>query len=624
VNWESFAFLKLKTFLAISIILLLCTACCVDLPWAPTPTPTLTPTPTPEPKVLAVCMLDEPDSLYIYGTDSPAAQHVCQAIYDGPLDSLTYAHQPVVLAGLPSMVDGSGAVLKTATVQEGSRVLAASGEVVALSPGVTVEDAAGQRVVFDGTPIQMQFMVVVFTLQPGLAWSDGAPLTADDSVYAFELAADPATPTDKYIVERTSGYRADDDHTVVWVGVPGYRDPFYYLNFWHPLPRHAWGDLSAADLLSAEVSVRQPLGWGPFVLQEWVAGDHITVVRNPAYSRASEGLPRLDVVTFRFIPDPIVLAEELLAGRCDVVTHESAGAVRAALPDGFPQIQTLSTYDSRWELLAFGISPSEGYDRPDFFEDVRVRQGIALCIDRQAIVDQAMEPPGRILDSFVPPEHPFYAGSALKAWGYDPPAGQSLLAGAGWYDGDGDGVRESHGIPGIADGAPFRVSYRTTDDPMRVQTAQLVQGYLAACGIQVDVEVVTSDTLFAPGPEGVVFGRRFDLAQFSWRATADPLCDLFLSSQMPDVDRWERPNVAGFLDDEYDAACLAALEVFPDSAEYASRQAEAQRIFSERLPVLPLFQRPKVTLARTSVVGLVPDPTQDSELWNVELLDLRP
>jgi peptide/nickel transport system substrate-binding protein len=568
-------------------------------------------------------MLDEPDSLYIYGTDSPAARHVWQAIYDGPLDSRTYAHQSVILTGLPNLADGSASI-QTVSVQAGQRVRAASGEVIELAPGIVIENSSGQRVAFDGIAVLMQQMVVTFTLQAGLTWSDGAPLTADDSVYAFELAADPVTPIDKYAVEHTAEYRAMDVGTVVWRGVPGFLDHFYYLNFWHPLPRHAWGDLSAADLLNAEVPTRRPLGWGPFVLQEWVAGDHITVVRNPAYFRAPEGFPRLDVVTFRFIPDPIVLAEELLAGRCDVVTHESTDAVRAALPDEFPQIQTLSTYDSRWELLAFGISPSAGYDRPDFFEDVRVRQGIALCIDRQAVVDQVMEPPGRILDSFVPPEHPFYAGSASKAWGYDPPAGQSLLAGAGWYDGDGDGVRESHGIPGIADSAPFWVSYRTTDDPVRVQTAQLVQGYLAACGIQVDVEVVTSDTLFAPGPEGAVFGRRFDLAQFSWRATADPLCDLFLSSQMPDVERWDRPNVAGFLDDEYDMACLSALEAFPGSVEYASGHAKAQRVFSERLPVLPLFQRPKVTLARTSVVGLVPDPTEDSELWNVELLDLRP
>jgi ABC-type oligopeptide transport system substrate-binding subunit len=92
---------------------------------------------------------------------------------------------------------------------------------------------------------------------------------------------------------------------------------------------------------------------------------------------------------------------------------------------------------------------------------------------------------------------------------------------------------------------------------------------------------------------------------------------------MPDTDRWNRPNVSGFLDDEYDTACLSALEARPGSEQYAVGQVEAQRIFSERLPVLPLFQRSRVTLARETVIGLAPNPTQVSELWNIEQLDLR-
>ncbi len=613
--------MKVRVPLAILGILVLCTAC-IEQTVPPIPTPTLTPSPTPEPKTIVVCLPDEPDSLYIYGTASLAAQHVWQAIYDGPLDSRNYAYQPVIISDIPSLANGDAAV-ETIAVHAGDRVLSVSGEVTELSPGVTVKDASGQRVTFDGAPILMQQMVVTFTLHPNLYWSDGVPLTADDSVFSFELAANPVTPTDNHAVERTADYRAVDVRTVVWSGIPGFLDHAYFLNFWHPLPRHAWGHLSAAELLSADVATRQPLGWGPFVIREWVDGDHITAVRNPIYFRAPEGLPRVDKVTFRFITDPTALAGELMAGRCDVVTHDGSDAVRGALPDQ-SQVAAISAYNSRWELLAFGISPPTGYDRPDFFEDVRVRQAVALCIDRQSLANQMLGPTGRVSHSYLPPEHPLYAGEALITWGYDPAAGQTLLATTGWYDEDGDGVREAHAIPGIPDDTPFQVVYHTTDDPLRVQTAQLIQTYLVACGIQVRVETMPPETLFAPGPEGVLFGRRFDLAQFSWRATFDPLCDLFLSSQIPSEGHWDKPNVAGFLDDEYDTACLSALEALPGSGGYTAGHTEVQRIFSERLPVLPLFQRPKVTLARTSVIGLAPDPTQASELWNVEELDLRP
>ena len=663
---KSFQVLRASLPITALAVLVLTAGCAEPEPKPTTPAvptrPPPTPSPTPEPVVLTVCLPEEPDSLYLYGTNSQAAQHVWQAIYDGPLDTRNYAYQPVILTSLPSFANGDVTV-KTVVPQAGDRVLAANGDVIELAAGALVRNVDGEQIAFDGAPISMTQMIVTYTLHPDLYWSDGVLLTADDSVFSFGLAADPATPTDKHVIERTATYRAVDIRTVVWSGVPGFLDHAYTLDFWHPLPRHAWGQLSATQLLTAELATRDPLGWGPFVLDEWIPGDKITVVRNPIYFRTPEGLPRVDAVTFRFITDPILLAEELLTERCDVITHDAAEAVRAALPsphatpqpeeveDGTPppteereggepagepitpfapmqQIpggsMALSTHDARWELVGFGISPNANYGRPDFFEDVRVRQAVALCIDRQAVVDQVLGPSGRVLHSYLPPEHPLYAGGALATWGYASAAAQTLLATAGWYDEDGDSVREAHSIPGIPDGTPFQVTYHITDDPRRIQTAQLVQTHLAGCGIQVSVETLPPSALFAPGPEGVLFGRRFDLAQFSWRATHAPLCDMFMSDQMPVTGRWYSPNVMGFLDDEYDAACLAASSARPDSETYAAAHAEPQRIFSERLPALPLFQRLKTTLARTTVIGLSPDPTQSSELWNIEQLDLKP
>ncbi len=620
----------MREILTVLSALVLCTACAgrpaVPPPAAstPTPTPSPVPSPTPEPKGIAVCLSEEPDSLYIYGTDSAVAHHVWQAIYDGPIDNRRYSLQPVILSTLPSIEDGTAAV-ETGSAQAGDRVLAASGRVLELAPGVIVEDAHGETVVFDGTPIAMAHMVVTFTLRSDLRWADGEPLTADDSVYSFQMAADPATPADKHQVERTADYRAVDARTVIWQGVPGFTDPAYALNFWHPLPRHDWEGLSAAELLSSHASTREPLGWGPFVIRRWIAGDYLTVEPNRFYFRANEGLPRLDDVTFYFMDTPEELAQGLINGRCDVVTHEAAERVleifeEATLP---PEVAALTTQDAAWEFLAFGISPALDYDRPDFFEDVRVRRGIARCIDRRALAEAASVPAGRVAHSYVPPEHPLYADQALAAWDYDPEAGRQLLTQAGWHAAD-DGVRRALGIPGIPDGTPFEITYHTSDDPVRGRTAELVQADLKACGIQASLHLLPPEELFAPGPEGVLFGRRFDLAQLAWRGAGLPLCDLFLSSQMPGEGNWGRPNLAGFINAEYDDACRRALKALPDSEDHASSHAEAQRIFSEQLPVLPLFGHQRVTLARTSVAGLIPTPSQRSELWNLEQLDLQP
>ena len=590
-------------------------------PPTPTASPRATPSPTPAPKRLTICMQDEPDSLYLYGAKSEAAGHLWQAIYDGPVDLLDYERYPVILTDVPKLA--KTARVETVVVKEGDRVLSTGGSVMGLAPGVMVEDAQGTVTAFQGEALEMERMVVTFTLRADVRWSDGEPLDADDSVYSFELAADAATPTDKQIVKRTADYRAVGDHQVAWVGVPGFLDRGYAENFWHPLPKHAWQGLSAEELLTAEVSARRPLGWGPFKIGAWVAGDSMILERNPLYFRSAEGLPRVDELTFRFIADAEELGRHLRAGTCDVVTHEAAAELDVEALRRAPGVRAVMSADDAWELLAFGISSSEEYERPDFFEDVRVRQGLAQCVDRQWVADAALGGEGQVSNSLVPTGHPAHTGEGVRAWPYDPGAGGALLAQAGWYDEDGDGVREAHAVPEIAEGTPFRLTLLTTEGAVRQATATLVAQDLGACGIKVTVEVMKKEMLFAPGPEGVLFGRRFDLAQFAWPVRVEPLCDLFVSSQFPGSGDWGKPNVVGFIDDSYDQACREALDTLPGSADYAAKQAEPQRIFAERLPALPLFVRQRTTLARERVVGLAPNPSEMSELWNLERIDLE-
>jgi len=617
------------TGLAVLLISLAALAGCVGrdqqptrTPPPPTATPLLppTPSPTPEPKRLTICLQEEPDSLYLYGTESLAAEHVWQALYDGPVDTIDYDYQPVILSGMPKLRDR--ARVETVTVRQGDRVLSAGGSVMGIGPGVMVYDAEGERTIFRGEPVEMERMVVTFTLRSDIRWSDGEPLTADDSVYSFELAADPATPLDKQIVERTADYRATGDDQVVWESVPGFLDRGYKESFWHPLPRHAWGQLSAGELLTAEVSSRMPLGWGPFMMGAWVAGDSMILRRNPQYFRAAEGLPRIDELTYRFVADAKELEQHLRAGTCHVVTHEAAAVWSVDAARSSPEVTGLVSEDDAWEVLAFGITPALDYERPDFFEDVRVRQAIAQCVDREGVAKDVLPGDGQVPHSYVPPGHPAYAANAVTTWPHRPDAGQLLLAQVGWRDEDGDGVREAHGIPGIQDGTAFRVTYKTTASPSRSSTAARVAADLRACGIDATVETMPAEELFAPGPDGALFGRRFDLAQFAWPVRTVPLCDTFVSSQIPQPGDWVRPNAVGFIDDAYDTACQQTLTVLPGRGSYAAVQAQAQQLFSERLPVLPLFVRQKVVLARAGVTGLTPNASEASGLWNVEVIDL--
>src|SRR5690606_2204134 len=156
-----------------------------------------------------------------------------------------------------------------------------------------------------------------WTQVPGLTWEDGTPVTSADAVFAFEVAASPDTPNRPDWVPATAAYTAVDEHTIRWEGVPGYASPTYYLNHAGFLPEHEHGHLTPLQMLTDAQVNRDPLAYGPYTLEAWVPNDHILLRRNPTYWRAAEGLPKLDEVELRFVPDTNQLIAQVASGRCD-------------------------------------------------------------------------------------------------------------------------------------------------------------------------------------------------------------------------------------------------------------------------------------------------------------------
>ena len=609
------------------------------------PAPTSTPTPLP-PKELTICLAEEPNTLFIYGAPSRAAQNLLQAIYDGPIEPRTYQFQPVILEKVPDLADGDAA-LETVQVGEGEAVVDVNGLVVDLRPGVTVLNARGEETEFKGELITMTQTVVSFTLRSDIAWSDGEPLTADDSRYSFELAqeVDDLSLRLRLLQARTKSYETVGEHTVVWTSVPGYLDTFrfrgfyfqnyYFQNFYHPLPRHAWRTTDTERLLRTEVAHRRPLGWGPFAVEEWRDGEQITLVRNPHYFRAAEGLPHLDRVTFRFVADLGQALDLLLAGGCDLITQdiieretvETGSLARLLEAADTGALQLIHGPSTEWEHLDFGIQPAEWVRRPDFFGDVRTRHAVAMCIHRERIAGEAIPyAKAAVADSYVANEHPLHAGDQTSRRDYSPAEAFSLLDEIGWQDEDGDGIREAHGVEGVANQTPFSVTLLSNSDHLAHQrTARILTENLAACGIGLGVAYYPGEQLFADGPDAPVFGRQFDLVLFSWLNDLDAPCWLYLSSEIPKSENWwAASNNPGYASEDFDQACLSALSSWPGTAAYRRDHIEAQRIFSNDLPVIPLYFVPKLIAARPGVTGVILDPSQFLDLWNIEAFDVTP
>ncbi|MBN2115207.1 MAG: hypothetical protein JW730_01460 [Anaerolineales bacterium] len=630
----------IKALLPVFILALTVLACGPEVTVTPfvtgTPGPLL-PSPTPETRSLTICLGVEPTTLYPYGSLNSAARSVLSAIYDGPIDAVEYEYEPIILEKIPDLEDGDAQV-SPVTVNAGDEVVDSSGDLVLLNTGTIVRPSGCRSddcaIAYDGSSsLQMDQMVVTFTMLKGLMWSDGAPLTANDSIYSFGLASNDATPGSKFLVDRTATYEAADEQTIQWWGKPGFIDPEYYTNFWMPLPEHAWGEFEPADLLKVDVSSRLPLGWGPYIIDEWQAGKRLHLVKNLNYFRASSGLPKFDELIFLTFPDTNAAVSALVEGTCDVLDPSTrldgqVGLLQQLRLDNHVRLLTAQTNVMEW--LALGIAPAsfdDGFDaeedRPDYFGDKRTRQAIALCLDRQKVVDTVLFGLSQVPDSYVPSDHPLHNANVQK-YEFNPASGNQILEQVGWLDQDNDRStpRQAFTVTNVPVNTPLVLNYYTTTATQRHQVAEILTQSLAECGIGLNVIYSNAPDFYAQGPAGPLFGRQFDLAEYSIGVNSlEPQCSWFTGSQIPsEENHWVGTNVSGYNNPNFDAACQKTIQAVSTDPEYAFHQ-ESQAIFAADIPAIPLYLRLRVAAARPDFCGFTLDPSASSALADIEAFD---
>ena len=607
-----------------------------DQPDLPIEDTTPVPTPTTVPTSLVVCLGETPNTLFPFGAPNQAAELILEAVYDRPVDHRGYAYQPVLLEELPDIAAGT-AVMQTVQVQTGDLVVDNQGNVVPLDLGVFIRPAGCYShdcaEPFDGSQTIMDQMAALFILKPGITWSDGTPLTVEDSIFGFQLSADPDTPESKFKIERTLSYEAVDVSTIKWTGVPGFIDPAYQDNFWLPAPRHLWEGIPVADLAVMESAALSPVGYGPYMITE-ANLDSYSLVRNPTYFRAAEGLPLIDRVDFRVVgQDYATNLDMLQTGECDLLDPSASAGIAAdeilQLSDE-GRITAAWTDKGGWTLLNFGIVPQSyddeystwAGDRPDYFGDVRVRQAIAYCLDKDALSLTATGRTAPVMDTYIPDGHALLSPD-LTIYPQDLETAADLLEQAGWVLDEDTGVRTASEIAGTPNGTPLSFELLYPDYPQNEELIGLVSEQLAACGIEAVPVGMTDQELFATGEDAPIFGRNFEMAFFSWQTTEDPPCQLYLSDAIPGPDekdfpyKWGGWNATGWTNEDYDTACRLAKGSAPGMDVYNASHHLAQQILAEELPIIPLFSYQQAALARPDICNFGLDATAGL-LWNIE------
>jgi peptide/nickel transport system substrate-binding protein len=372
---------------------------------------------------------------------------------------------------------GSGA---TGTIQEGGDLRAAlTGEPDVLDPATSAiytgaevyENIFSKLVDFDaGGEIvgdlatgweQNDDTTYTFTLVDDATFQNGEKFTSADVVYTFDRILDPATASAYAgLYAAIDTVEAVDDTTVVF----HLKTPFgaFLTNL------ATNGQIVNQKAIESSDPAREPVGTGPFTFVEWVQGDHITVEKNEDYFK--DGKPHLDTITFRFLPVDQSRIDALSAGELDWV-------------DAVP----LNQVDALADDPRFSYVTSDTAGIPDFlamnttvapFDDVRVRQAVALALDRQEITDVAYSGTGENGLEEVPTGSAWYDETGLFATDPDIEKAKQLLADAGHADG-------------------LSVSYLGLPQyPELLKTGQVVREQLKKIGIDMSIEQVDVSVWF--------------------------------------------------------------------------------------------------------------------------------
>ncbi|TAK13212.1 MAG: hypothetical protein EPO32_06175 [Anaerolineae bacterium] len=618
-----------------SLFLLACALLLAACSAQPTETPDALPLPagtaasgqpgagTGELPTLTVCLGGAPNAIHPYLAPNIWSRTFQEALYPAPYHVENEAIQPGLLDSIPSLGDGSAELVRI-EVQMGDRVLTADGAPQELDLGLYVRPAGCNTndcaVLYNPSqPLFMDQLRVTFKIKSGLTWGDGSPLTAADSVFAYTYNLENFAGSGNSRPAYTASYEAIDDTTVVWTGLPGVIPRSYMTYFWTPLPQKLWEGNEILNSGGPILSFIVPASYGPYQLEDWTE-DTFLMYPNPNYTGPDpEG--RFAPLVFKVVGDDgEANVARLLSGECDVLDPSALKGVEVSAMTQLTasgQANLLTSNAGAWEVLYFGIKPAsydDGYapatDRVDFFGDVRVRQGLAHCLNRGALLDAVTAGQGSVMDTYVQSESPLFNAEATQ-YAYDQQAGIALLEAAGWAAG-ADGVRVAQGIPTIPDGTRLSLRYFVAENPINEEVAALLEADLAACGVELTVTALPREEYYATGEGTPLFGRDFDLAQYSWSvdSSLEPACHLFYGYTVPGPEGdafplgWSGWNVTGWQNQEFDDSCQTARNALPGQEGHSSLHQTAQALFASELPAIPLFTYRQFSLIRPDLCGL--------------------
>ncbi len=438
---------------------------------------------------------------------------------------------------------------------------------------------------------------VTWKLKRGVTWHDGRPCTADDLVFTWQYASDPATAAVSIGSFADRVVEKIDSHTVRIVFKQP--TPFWATTFVGPggevLPRHLFEPYRGAKSREAPANF-SPVGTGPYRFAEFKPGDLLRGTLNPNYHAPHR--PHFDSVEMKGGGDAVSAARAVLqTGEFDYAWNiqvedellrrmETGGKGRAVYSNGADLEHILFNFtDPQREVD--GERSSLKAPHP-VLADAAVREALSLLVDKAATETFIYGRAGVATANFInnPPRY----RSKSTAWAFDPAKAAALLDAAGWKPGAG-GIRQK-------EGRRLKFLFQTSTNAPRQKTQALVKQAALKAGIEIEVKAVTASVFFSTDLGNPDTNGKFqaDLQMFTIGGSIDPARTLrrFVSWEAATrANKWSGTNLSRWRNAAYDQAYRDA-ETELDPVKRTALCLRMNDLLVQQHAVLPVIHRRSV------------------------------
>ena len=439
---------------------------------------------------------------------------------------------------------------------------------------------------------------VIWKLKKGVSWHDGKPFTADDVVFTWEYAADPATATVTVATYQDIKVEKIDSHTVRVV----FSKP---TPFWAEalvgsqgmiLPKHIFAEFKGAKSRENPANVK-PVGTGPYTFVDFKPGDMLRGAANMNYHVANQ--PFFDAVEVKGGGDALSAARAVLqTGEYDYAWNlqvedeilkrlEATGKGKVAILGGSDIEFLMLSYTDPWKEVDGERSNLK--TRHPAFSDKAVRDAMALLVDRRSVQDFIYGRTGVATSNFL--NNPPRVRSPNTKFEFNVDKANQILDAAGWKKG-ADGIRAKGDVK-------LKFVFQTSVSQPRQKTQAIIKDACTKAGIELELKSVTAAVFFGSDAANPDTYQKFwcDMQMFTTTMTQpDPqvFMEQYASWQISaKANKWASRNLVRWSSQEFDDTFKAAQTEF-DVVKRAAMFIKLNDLVIGSGYIIPIVSRPRV------------------------------